>query len=95
MIDMQVNVLRRPYNDLEEINAQIEAENKKNQTKQFTKHQIIGNEIRPLKILTTEEAMMRMDLSGDHFLVFRCEEDQKLKVLYIRSDGHYGLIQVE
>lgn len=95
IVDVQVNVLRRPYNELDEINAQIEEENKKKQQQLFQHPQIIGKETRPLKMLTTEEAVMRLELSGDQFLVYRAEEDQRLKVLYLRSDGHYGLIQPE
>lgn len=92
-IDMQVNVLHRPYNEVEEINAEIEAENaKKNE---YVPPKVIGVETKPLKMLTVDEAVMKMDLSGDHFLIFRAEEDQKLKVLYRRKDGNYGLIQPE
>ena len=95
IIDMQVNVLQRPYDEVDEINAAIEAVNSKKETDRLTPAKIIGTETKPLKMLTVEEAVMKMDLSGDHFLLFRCEEDQKLKVLYRRTDGHYGLIQPE
>jgi putative sigma-54 modulation protein len=95
IIDMQVNVLQRPYDEVDEINAAIEAINVKKETDKLTPPKIIGSETKPLKMLTVEEAVMKMDLSGDHFLLFRCEEDQKLKVLYRRTDGHYGLIQPE
>lgn len=94
-IDMQVNVLHRPYNELEEINAEIEGESFTQAMMEFTPAKIIGTETRPLKTLMIDEAMMKMDLSGDHFLIFRSEEDQKLKVLYRRSDGNYGLVQPE
>jgi putative sigma-54 modulation protein len=93
IVDMRVNVLKRPYNELEEINAEIEAANREKVEEMFPK--IIGTETKPLKTLTLNEAVMKMDLSGDHFLIFRSEEDQKLKVLYRRTDGNYGLIQPE
>ncbi len=93
IIDMQVNVLQRPYNEVDEINAAIEAANAKSGG--LIPPKIIGTETKPLKMLTVDEAVMKMDLSGDHFLIFRSEEDQKLKVLYRRNDGHYGLIQPE
>lgn len=95
VIDMQVNVLQRPYNEVEEINADIESVNVKREMGEYRPTKIIGTETRLLKMLTIDEAVMKMDLSGDRFLVFRCEEDQKLKVLYLRTDGHYGLIQPE
>lgn len=93
IVDMTVNVLRRPYSDLDEINAEIENANKK--MEELHPPHVIGNEKRTLKTLTTDEAVMKLDLSGDNFLVFRGEEDQKLKVLYRRNDGHFGMILPE
>ncbi len=93
--DITVNVLRHPYNVLEEINSDIEQVTKKAQDDVYQTPHVIGSEKLPLKVLTSEEAVMKMDLSGDHFLVFRSEEDQKLKVIYRRNDGHYGLILPE
>lgn len=95
VIDMQVNVLQRPYSDIEEINAEIEQANHKAKEEEYKPHRIIGTDKRPLKVLTTEEAVMKMELSGDPFLLFRCEEDRKLKVIYRRKDGNYGLILAE
>jgi putative sigma-54 modulation protein len=95
VIDMQVNVLERPYNELEAINAEIEEVNVKKEVDAFRPPKIIGTEVKHLKMLTIDEAVMKMDLSGDYFLLFRCEEDQKLKLLYRRTDGNYGLIQPE
>lgn len=94
-IDMQVNVLHRPYDELMEINAEIEAENQKVQFGDYTLPKVIGMETKPLKTLTLDEAMMKMELSGDQFLLFRSEEDRKLKLLYRRKDGNYGLILPE
>lgn len=93
IVDMQVNVFKRPYDELAEFNAEIEAKTLEKQ--QFVIPQVVGTENKKLKRLTLDEALMKMDLSGDHFLVFRGEEDQKLKVLYRRNDGHYGLMQPE
>jgi putative sigma-54 modulation protein len=95
IIDMRVNVLQRPYNEVDEINAEIEATSQEKQMDAYSPHKIIGTETKPLKMLTIDEAVMKMDLSGDAFLIFRCEEDQKLRVMYRRTDGNYGLIQPE
>ncbi len=86
-VDMTVNVLRKPYNYVEEINAEIEQQKKKDEI-----HEIISNDKIPLKMLTTHEALMKMELSDDDFLLFKGEEDQKLKLIYRRADGNYGLI---
>jgi putative sigma-54 modulation protein len=94
-IDMEVNVLRRPYDELADINAQIEAENSKSEITVYNPPKVIGKETKPLKILTLDEAIMKIELSGDQFLTFRGEEDNKLKVIYRRKDGNYGLIFLE
>jgi putative sigma-54 modulation protein len=94
IIDMQVNVLERP-NEVEEINAEIDAIEASSRLNSYLPPRIIGSETRPLKTLVLDEAVMKMDLSGDQFLIFRAEEDRKLKVLYRRKDGNYGLIQPE
>jgi len=43
-------------------------------------------------MLTADEAVMKMDLSGDTFLVYRSQEEQKNKVIYRRKSGDYGVI---
>ncbi len=90
-IDLTVNVYRRPYNDLEDINAQIEEKN----SKDWIPGKVIATESRPLKMLTLDEAIMKMELSSDPFMIYRDEVDQKLKVIYRREDGNYGIIQAE
>lgn len=95
VIDMQVNVLRRPYNEIDEINTELEMAERALSKEVFAPPHIIGTETKPLKTLTLDEALMRIDLSGDHFLIFRSEEDRRLKVIYRRSDGHYGVVQPE
>ncbi len=93
IVDMQVNVLQKPTDEIAEINQEIEATLVKE--KVFSPPALIGSETRPLKTLTLNEALMKIELSGDHFLVYRSEEDLKLKVLYRRTDGNYGLLQPE
>ncbi len=95
LIDMKVNVLQRPYDPVEEINEEIENESKKEMIEEYKPSKVIGTDKRPLKILTTDEAVMKMVLSGDPFLLFRGEEDHKLKVIYRRSDGNFGIILPE
>lgn len=94
-VDITVNVLRHPYNFLEEINAEIEQQNRREREEIYQIPKVIGTKTMALKELTVEEAVMKMDLSDDSFLVFRGEEDKKLKVMYRRSDGNYGLMLPE
>lgn len=95
IVDMHVNVLQRPYDISEEINAEIEDEAKKAMMDEYRPHKVIGSDRRSLKVLTMDEAVMKMELSDDYFLIFRGEEDRKLKVIYRRSDGNYGIILPE
>lgn len=94
VVDMQVNVLKHTLDDLDEINEAIESQNT-DKNVMATLPKVLGTETRPLKTLRVDEAVMKLDLAGDQFLIFRGEEDCKLKVLYRRNDGHYGLIQPE
>lgn len=90
VVDMNVNVIKRAVSDAEiELDEfeEIGADN------EFKVHQIIKQENRPLKTLTHDEAIMKMELSGDSFLIFKSEESQKLEVIYRRADGHFGIIQ--
>ncbi|MGH2637968.1 MAG: ribosome hibernation-promoting factor, HPF/YfiA family [Rhabdochlamydiaceae bacterium] len=95
VVDMQINVLKRPFTDLDFINEAIELENAEHAMEEYEAPHIIGTDTRPMKTLTTEEAIMKMELSDDNFMLYRCEEDHKLKVIYRRRDGHYGLILPE
>ncbi len=95
VIDMQVNVLKRPFTDLDLINEAIEMENAVEEMERYEAPQIIGTDSRSMKTLTTEEAIMKMELSDDGFMLYRGEEDRKLKVIYRRNDGNYGLILPE
>ncbi|MDB6081247.1 MAG: hypothetical protein JWO53_519 [Chlamydiia bacterium] len=81
--------------DLLNINDEIENETKKQQTAATELPKIVGTEVQPLKILTNEEAIMKMDLSKAVCLVFRGEKDRKLKVIYRRRDGNYGIVEPE
>ncbi len=46
-----------------------------------------------IKPMSTEEASMQMDVSGDDFLVFTNASTNGVNVLFRRSDGNYGLIE--
>ena len=58
-------------------------------------HRIVATEIGRLKILDDSEAVMKMELTGDPVMVFRAEVDRRLKVIYRRHDGNYGIIEPE
>jgi len=96
VIDLKVNVFRPAEDELAEINEAIEAENIRKESELYDFHKIVSKETTPLHLLTQQEAIMRMELSGDKFMVYKGEEDQKLKVIYRREDnGHFGVIEIE
>ncbi len=96
VVEMNVNVFKAPRaEELLDVNEDIEEENRRRLEAAYHPHQIVAKETRPLKTLTNDEALMKMELSRDVFLVFRSEEDRKLKVMYRRTDGDYGVIEPE
>jgi putative sigma-54 modulation protein len=94
-VDIHVNVIKPLYDDLSEINDEITAENAKKEQEKLTLHEIVAKETMPLRTLTQDEAVMKMEITDDAFIIYRSEEDQKLKVIYRREDRNYGLVQVE
>lgn len=45
------------------------------------------------KPMDVNEAVMQLELSGDQFVVYTDSETEKINVLYIRTDGNFGLIE--
>ncbi len=94
-VDIHVNVIEALKDDVKVINDEIEAENARQEEDRYELHKVVAKETIPLKTLTQDEAIMKMEITDDSFLLYRSEEDQKLKVIYRRKDGNYGLVQVE
>lgn len=96
VVDMNVNIVRaRGEDELNEVNGDIEEENEKSLVAKYQPHHVVSKEKRPFKTLSLDEAIMKMELSSDFFLVYRSEEDQKIKVIYRRNDGDFGVIEPE
>jgi putative sigma-54 modulation protein len=91
-------VLRGPPSDedlIDEINEEIVQENERRAAERFQLPQVSDRGTWHLKTLNLNEAMMQIDLSRDPFLLYRSEEDRKVRCLYWRPDGNLGLMQVE
>lgn len=95
IVEIPVTIYSPDQIDEHEINQEIEEENHKKLEATFNPHKIVRSESQPLKILTDDEAIMKMELSGVQCLVYRAEETRKLKVIYRLHDGNYGVIQPE
>lgn len=46
-----------------------------------------------VKPLSTEEAILQMNLLGHQFFMFRDEQSGEINVVYKRRDGNYGLLE--
>ncbi|MBQ6820058.1 MAG: ribosome-associated translation inhibitor RaiA [Clostridium sp.] len=46
-----------------------------------------------IKPMSVEEAILQMELVGHNFFVFQDFEENKVNVVYKRSDGDYGLLE--
>lgn len=93
VFDLHVNVLKS--DNLEEINDDIEEENAREKINRYRFHKVVATEKLSTKLLTQEEAIMKLELSDDHFLIYKSEEDQKIKVLYKRDDKDLSLVEIE
>ncbi len=94
VVDMRVNVIRPLTNaELNEINDEIDLESREKLVQKYRPKQIVSEETKPLKTLNSSEALMKLELSSDPFLLFICEEDRNLKLIYRRKDGNYGIIE--
>jgi len=81
--------------DEQEVNNKIEEEDALANGHFFALPKIVRAEKQQLKILTNEEAIMQMDLAQLPLLVYRDENNRKLRVLYKRRDGNLGVIEPE
>lgn len=92
-IEMVVNIL--PIDSMDDINDDIEEENLRKVEKDFVPHPIVSTEKRPVKILNQKEATLKMAASNDPFLIYKSEEDMKIKVIYRRDDGNFGIVEAQ
>lgn len=97
VVDMRVNVFKAPDQmNLDEVNDQIEEENQRKIEATFKPHEIATKETMPLKTLNLNEAMWQFELSGYPFMIFKSEENKKLKVIYRREeDGNLAVVELE
>ncbi len=93
--DQKAHILTLEEETLEEINDEIEEENLKEQEAMYSFGKITSRQKLAPKMLRREEALMKIDLSSDPCLIYREEEDQKMKVLFRRGGDNFGLIEVE
>ncbi len=94
-VDIHVNVIQPLKDDLKVINDEIEAENVRREEDRYKLHEVVAKEMMPLRTLTQDEAVMKMEITEEPFLIYKSEEDQKIKVIYRRHDHNYGLVMIQ
>jgi putative sigma-54 modulation protein len=95
MEERSIQILEKKTQDVDFINDQIEEISAKRLEAEFAPPLVVKEKRRVIPLLTLQEATMRIDLSGDHFLIYRSEEDQKLKAMYLRRDETLGVLELE
>lgn len=95
VVDMRVNVFKASAEaNLDEVNDQIEEQNRLSLDRKLTPPQVVSQETLPLKTLTIDEAIWHLELSGEPFMIYKSEEDRKIKVIYRREeDGNLGVVE--
>ncbi len=94
-VDIHVNVIQSLKDDVSAINDDIQAESAIREAEKYQLHHVVAKETMALKMLTQDEAIMKMEITSDPFLIFKSEEDQKIKMIYRREDQNYGLVQIQ
>lgn len=94
-VDLEVEVVSPSEEYLEDINDQIEEETLQRVEEELKPHEVVSRDKMLLKTLNSDEAIMKMELSSDRFMIYRNEADQKLRVIYRRDDGNFGIVEVE
>jgi putative sigma-54 modulation protein len=80
---------------VDQLNTEIEEKEKEKFNLQNWFPKVVRTKKRILKTLTIQEAVMKMELSNDFFMLYRSEEDQKLKIIYRRKDDSFGIIEID
>lgn len=95
--NLNVSVVRSttPSEELEEINEEIEYQNAVKDQEALQFHRIVSQETKQLRTLTNDEALMKLELSNDQFLIFRNEASRDINVIYRRNDGNFGIIEIK
>lgn len=91
-LELQAEILQPHDTDI--INRDIEEENAKEEALRYDTHKIVSRERLKVKMLTEPEAMMYMECSARPFMVYKSEESQRLKIIYLLEDGNFGLISL-
>jgi ribosome hibernation promoting factor len=94
-VDLEVQVVNPSEEYIQDINDQIEEVTLQKIEGELKPHEIVSQDKMLLKTLTSDEALMKMELSHDRFMLYRDEVDGKLRIIYRREDDNFGIVEVE
>lgn len=60
-----------------------------------TEFEIVKTKTIPVKPMSSDEAILQMNLLGHEFFAYRNAETDNIDIVYKRKDGRYGLIETE
>lgn len=80
---------------VEEFNREVEDWEKIYYSEENWFPKVKKTKVKSLKTLNLQEAIMKMEFSGDNFLLYRDEEDLRLRILYRRRDDSFGIMEIE
>jgi putative sigma-54 modulation protein len=83
----------RAISPLDDVNDMIEEESLTTIEETFRPHPVSKREKCDIKLLNEAEAIWKMEMSTDHAMLFKAEEDQKVKMIYRLHDGTYGIME--
>lgn len=96
VVDKLIRQLRKQKNKLENrINKYetIRFENIRDEEEEEEEAKIVRTKRFAIKPMSSEEAVLQMELLGHSFYVFVDAETDDVNVVYKRKDGNYGLIE--
>ena len=94
-VEIASTVLDRKKEEIYEINDMIEDENLHQIEEELKPLEVKKRGAKKIPILTVDEASMRFDLSGEPFLIYREEKDQKLKAMCYDNDHQLTVLELE
>lgn len=71
----------------------VDPDKNSNPTEAEAAHRVIKTNEFLISAMSTEAAIMQMDLMNNDFYVFTNSSTSEMNVVYRRKDGHYGLIE--
>lgn len=81
--------------EIVQFNEEIEKKEQKALEAVYPKPAVVSREKKRIKTLSLQEALMKLDCMGAPFLLYRSEEDRKMKILYRRPDFKMALVEFE